>query len=371
METPTSQAMKKSAVIFLHAGYWFLYETLFTVFFFLSRTASLSAFESWDDWLALLATVTVAGAASFYAFYLWLVPRYLTTGRIKAFLGSGLAVSLAVAVLSTVLFSLVITVLFFALFQKLDFLLFTFQDQVWLATWFTLVTVVNGILGTIIRGFITWYADIHEKQLLANSKLQAELALLKAQINPHFLFNTLNNIDILIEHDPHTASLYLNKLSDLLRYVLYETQTEWIPLAKELEYIHKYIDLQRIRTANEDFVSLKADGPTNDIMIPPMILVPYIENAFKFATNKKSTGAIRISISVTGSQLRFQCINNMDKQLPEHSGNHNGLGNSLLKQRLDLLYPGNYQLDTHTAENEYIVDLSLPIQTHELSPDRR
>lgn len=371
MKTPSSQAMKKPAIILLHAGYWFLYEILFTVFFFLSRTASLSAFESWDDWLALLATVTVAGAASFYAFYLWLVPRYLTTGRIKAFLGSGLAVSFAVAVLSTVLFSLVITVLLFALFQKLEFLLFTFQDQIWLATWFTLVTVVNGILGTIIRGFIMWYADIHEKQLLVNSKLQAELALLKAQINPHFLFNTLNNIDVLIDHDPHIASLYLNKLSDLLRYVLYETQTEWIPLTKEVEYIHKYIDLQRIRTANEDFVSLKTDGLTNNIMIPPMILVPYIENAFKFASNKKSIGAIRISIAVASSQLHFQCINNIDQKHSGHSINHNGLGNGLLERRLNLLYPNNYQLDTHTSENEYIVNLSLPVRIHEMSADRR
>ena len=371
METPSSQVMKKPAVILLHAGYWFLYEILFTVFFFLSRTASFSAFESWDDWLALLAMVTVAGAASYYAFYLWLVPCYLTTGRIRAFLGSGLAVSFAVAVLSTLLFSLVMTVLFFALFQKLDFLLFTFQDQLWLATWFTLVTVVNGILGTIIRGFITWYADIHEKQLLVNSKLQAELALLKARINPHFLFNTLNNIDIMIEHDPHAASLYLNKLSDLLRYVLYETQADSIPLTKELEYIHKYIDLQRIRTANEDFVSLKTDGPTNDIMVPPMILVPYVENAFKFATNKKSAGAIRILIAVSGSQLHFQCINKIDKKLTDDSGNRNGLGNHLLKQRLNLLYPGNYQLDTHISENEYIVNLYLPVQIHELSADRR
>ena len=116
---------------------------------------------------------------------------------------------------------------------------------------------VNGIIGLVIRGFISWFNDIKIKESLSQKNFEMELNLIKSQINPHFLFNTLNNIDVLIEKDPPKASLYFNKLSAIMRFMLYETKTDKIPLAKELDYITQYIDLQKIRHANPDFVFLK------------------------------------------------------------------------------------------------------------------
>jgi two-component system LytT family sensor kinase len=229
-----------------------------------------------------------------------------------------------------------------------------------------LLALINGTPATISRGFMTWYADIHVKETLANKTLRTELALLKAQINPHFLFNTLNNIDILIEHDALKASAYLNKLSDLLRFVLYETQADLIPLTQELDYIRKYIDLQKIRTTNDQYVTLQLEGETDGVLIAPMLFVPYLENAFKYATNKKVSHAIRIQILIDEAQIRFQCVNIVD---PGKTGldTPGGLGNDLIRQRLTLLYQDHYTLTIQATENEYRVNLLLPAKTHELS----
>lgn len=360
--------MRKSIVIGLHLGYWFLYSFLFTFLFVMSRATAQSAFDDWDDWIAILVLASLTGLTSFYTFYWWLVPRYLTTRRVKRFIGLGVLVSLTVALLMTVLLSLATTVILYVTLHQTQFILFQPDDQLLLIVGFGLLALVNGILSTIIRGFITWYTDIHVKETLITKNLQTELALLKARINPHFLFNTLNNIDVLIEHDTSAASLYLNKLSDLLRFVLYETQADQIPLTNELASIHQYIDLQRIRTTNNQYVSLQIDGAEEAarLTIAPMTFVSYIENAFKYATNKKVNDAIRIRISIEGNEVHFCCVNRIDSatavRLP-----HTGLGNELLKQRLALLYGDNHTLNVRATESEYHVDLRLRLKTYELS----
>ena len=128
--------------------------------------------------------------------------------------------------------------------------------------------------GTLLRGAITWYADSYLKERAANQSLRTELAWLKAQLNPHFLFNTLHDINILIEHDAPRASLYLNKLSDLLRFSLYETQTDQIPLTRKLASLQQYIELQKIRTPNEQYVTLHLKGEADGLLIAPMLFIP-------------------------------------------------------------------------------------------------
>ena len=360
--------MRKSIVIGLHLGYWLLYSFLFSFLFVLSSATARSAFEDWDDWLIILVLASLTGLISFYTFYWWLVPRYLTTRRVKKFIGLGVAVSITVALLMTVLLSLATTVILYITLHQTQFILFQPDDGLLLMVGFGLLALVNGILSTIIRGFITWYADIHVKETLINKNLQTELALLKARINPHFLFNTLNNIDVLIEHNAQTASLYLNKLSALLRFVLYETQADQIPLVKELASINQYIDLQKIRTTNEQYVSLHIDGAeeATRLTIAPMTFVSYIENAFKFATNKKVNNAIRIRISIDGSEVHFCCVNVIDPDNADRRS-HTGLGNELLKQRLALLYGDNHTIDIQTTESEYQVNLRLRLKANELS----
>jgi len=185
-----------------------------------------------------------------------------------------------------------------------------------------------------------------------------ELALVKSQINPHFLFNTLNNIDVLIQQDAIKASVYLNKLSDIMRFMLYETKTERIELSKELTYIEKYIELQKIRTSNLNYVNYAVEGNTDGLLIAPMLFIPFIENAFKHAENKKMENAINIRIVIKHDRIEFKCENNYsdDNQI---NHDESGLGNELIQKRLELLYPKKHKLEITNSDNTYKVNLIL------------
>jgi len=182
--------------------------------------------------------------------------------------------------------------------------------------------------------------------------------LIKAQLDPHFLFNTLNNIDVLIIKNADEASNYLNKLSDILRFMLYETKTDEILLSKEIEYIEKYIDLQKIRTSNANYVSFEVVGKTNNLMIAPMVFIPFIENAFKHTTNKKMDHAIEVKIIIDDKNIQFICKNKFDSNriLKQES---NGLGNHLIEKRLDLIYKENHTLAIHKTNELYSVNLII------------
>ena len=157
------------------------------------------------------------------------------------------------------------------------------------------------------------------------------MALVKAQLDPHFLFNTINNIDVLILKNATKASEYLNKLSDIMRFMLFETKPTSIKLAKEVEYIEKYIELQKIRTANTRYVNFAIDGNPDERMIAPMVFIPFIENAFKHVTNKKLENAININIRIEDTFVQLACENKFDRHRKVQNGS-NGLGNDLIKK---------------------------------------
>jgi two-component system, LytTR family, sensor kinase len=222
----------------------------------------------------------------------------------------------------------------------------------------SLNTLACGIIGLIIKGFIISYGDIKLKEDLNKKNYETELALIKSQINPHFLFNTINNIDVLIEKDAAKASAYLNKLSDIMRFMLYETKTEKIPFEKELLYIEKYIDLQKIRTSNEKFINYSLIGEPGDLLIVPMLFIPFIENAFKHSENKRIENAIKIKIIIEKGRIIFDCENNYSENVQVLT-DQGGLGNEIIRKRLKLLYPDKHILDITDQNNEYHVKLTI------------
>lgn len=222
----------------------------------------------------------------------------------------------------------------------------------------TFVDFVTGVAALITRGFITWYNELKLKEELKQKNHEMEIALVKSQLDPHFLFNTLNNIDILILKNATEASAYLNKLSDIMRFMLFETKAEKISLLKELEYIEKYIALQKIRTSNTNYVNFKVTGSPSGRAIAPMVFLPFIENAFKHATNKKLDNAISITISIEKERLCFECVNKFNPDRKPSQGS-NGLGNLLIEKRLRLLYPEKHVLDIGKEKNEYHVRLTI------------
>ena len=220
------------------------------------------------------------------------------------------------------------------------------------------IATITGIPALVVKGFITWFDEIKLKETLQQKNHEIEMALIKSQLDPHFLFNTLNNIDVLILKDATEASNYLNKLSDILRFMLYETKTDEILLRKEIEYIEKYIELQKIRTANANYVRFLVEGNPANITIAPMVFIPFIENAFKHSTNKKIDNAINVQLFITKENILFVCENKFDsnRKVVQES---NGLGNDLIQKRLHLIYPDRHQLEIDKKTTLYSVKLTI------------
>ena len=220
------------------------------------------------------------------------------------------------------------------------------------------IASISGIVAMVIKGFITWVDEIKLKEELRWKNHETEMALVKAQLDPHFLFNTLNNIDVLILEDATKASNYLNKLSDILRFMLYETKTDTILLEKEIEYIEKYIELQKIRTSNANYINFQITGNPGNKTIAPMVFIQFIENAFKHSTNKKIDHAINVYLSIEKKTIRFVCKNKFDPKRKLKQGS-NGLGNDLIQKRLNLIYPNKHTLELSNHCNLYTVNLII------------
>ena len=342
--------MKRVAVIGLHLSYWVMYGILMLMFVFItwhtSRPAVHREFQLvfWRSpaWIFL----SVPALSAFYTFYTILFSRFLQKKRLFLLSVSAIGVSL----LSAVLAILVMNVVFaYRLTFRLSWALAG-------ATLFlTFLALVNGVLGLVMKGFITWYGEIRLKEELRRRNVEMELALIKSQLNPHFLFNTLNNIDVLIGKDPVRASGYLKKLSDILRFMLYETKTAQIPIATELGYIEKYIELQRIRTANPDAIDYIVEGQPGQWMVEPMLFIPFIENAFKHG-QWRAKHSIRIRFVLEEEKIVFNCENACHVVSP---GLYGGLGNGLIRKRLSLLYPDRHILEINAANDTYTAKLTL------------
>jgi LytS/YehU family sensor histidine kinase len=184
--------------------------------------------------------------------------------------------------------------------------------------------------------------------------------LLKAQINPHFLFNTLNNIDSLIHKSPDAASGALITLSEILRYMIYDTKTDLVPLEKEISYIQSYIQLQKMRFKEPEYISFVFDESCKSVMIPPALLFIFIENSFKYSSNIGKLPAIEIKLCRTGDELNFHCKNyfSSDNALHKKSG---GVGLANVKRQLNILYPDRHVLKISADNNTFIVDLNIRV----------
>ncbi|MDR2232658.1 MAG: histidine kinase, partial [Tannerella sp.] len=193
---------------------------------------------------------------------------------------------------------------------------------------------------------------------MENVRLQSELATLKSRLNPHFLFNTLNNIDRLIQTDAAKASTMLTMLSDVFRYVVYETENDRISIHKELEMITKYIELEKIRLANPEAVSLTC-SVDKDVMTPPMLFLPFIENAFKHSNLNQKEARLSVSVAVNHRELTFHCVNTVMHR--ENEAKEQGVGLKLVTERLKLLYPQSHKLQIIRNNNEFDVTLNIKL----------
>lgn len=353
--------MKRSFMVLLHVGFWLCYFILVAIVLAVYYRTNVNAVNQVARIMNALKTLLLfaflPSVISYSLYYAILFPKYLQQKKYLLSLVWGLLISAGAAIVAYVLLRY-----FIETGRITDMDNGGKNGRSTAARVIIIMTIIGmicGIVAFVIRGFVSWFNEMKMKELLREKNYEMEMALVKSQLDPHLLFNTINNIDALILRDAVTASDYLNKLSDIMRFILYETKTDKILLSREVEYIEKYIDLQKIRTANPNYVDFKVSGSAAGKYIAPMVLIPFMENAFKHTNNKKLEHAIRIHIVITDGTTQLLCENKMDLKIKTVQDD-GGLGNMLIEKRLNLIYPCTHRLEVTKTNESYKINLSIP-----------
>jgi two-component system, LytTR family, sensor kinase len=217
---------------------------------------------------------------------------------------------------------------------------------------------VFSILGTLSKVSLIFYGNKIRQKEIEKQNISNELAMLRAQINPHFLFNTLNNIKSLIQRLPSKAIFSVDKLTGIMHYMLYESSVDKVPLENEINHINNYLDLEKIRYSDPNFIDFKISGDYSKAFLPPLIFMPFVENAFKHGDKLKPAPGINIKLEVNETNILFE-IKNYIKENYDNSSRNSGFGLSNIKRRLDLLFDKKYELDIKNENKVYIVKLNL------------
>lgn len=217
---------------------------------------------------------------------------------------------------------------------------------------------------TVIKIISDWQRHQRDRKDLETQRMQSEIKFLKSQINPHFLFNTLNSLYALTLKKSDKAPEIVIKLSEMMRYMLYESNERRVPLQKEVNYIENYLALESLRQGGQSDIQFKVEGQLTDQTIAPLLFIPFLENSFKHGINHQiSDGYVHVTMKVLGNKLLLRIENSKPIQAPllpveRRTG---GIGLTNVQRRLNLLYPGQYKLDIEDNDKEHIVELSLDL----------
>ncbi len=228
-----------------------------------------------------------------------------------------------------------------------------------------LVVFLTGIydvgLVTTIKLTADWIFERKRREQLQEVQLRTELNFLKTQIQPHFFFNTLNNLYALSIEKSDKAPEMILKLSEIMQYVLYDAKEPKISLLKEINYIHNYLELEELRFGNSVTYDLDIVGNIDDVYVPPLLFLPFIENCFKHGTKENDRMSVEINFEKMNEQLAFSVKNNFNKNSKTILNSKHGIGILNVQRRLKLLYDENYMLKTNIFEQEFNVNLKIPI----------
>ena len=223
----------------------------------------------------------------------------------------------------------------------------------------TNVSVV--VVAFAYRLLLLWFQQEKIRKELENEKLQAELSFLKMQVNPHFLFNALNNIySLSVMEKSNKTGQSIMKLSELMRYVLYEKEDaeNRVSLDKEIRHINSYIDLEKLRHAGDIYINFSIEGETSDKRIAPLLLFPLIENACKHGVLSDLQKPVTINLKITDHQLHFTIDNYINAYQKDSVG---GIGIQNVQKRLGLLYGNKYSFQVNHTGDKFFVNLHLPL----------
>ncbi|OFX27538.1 MAG: hypothetical protein A2033_07730 [Bacteroidetes bacterium GWA2_31_9] len=334
--------------IITHIIFWLAYWTIYA--FLMSLTGKDSFFFFFYETTMF---IPIDISATYFTIY-FLMPKFLYARRYVAFsLYFTLSTIFTIFLVQSIHYYIYLPWLHPEHAFKYNFFQFNYY-------YFMISTNSVVLLAAGIKLTKYWYKDQNLKRQLENQNLISELALLRSQINPHFLFNTLNNIDSLIHLNQDMASTAIMKLSDILRYMLYEANADKVSLEKEIQYINSLIDLHSLRFSNKNFIQMVVKGNYKNVMISPMLFVPFVENAIKHGDKNCTAPGIKIEIIVNELNIHFKIENKIGNNLNKDKTGGIGLNN--VRRRLELLFVNKYNLEIKHQNNNYIVNLILLTQ---------
>lgn len=204
--------------------------------------------------------------------------------------------------------------------------------------------------------------DRERQKIIDQRNLEQQMEYLKYQVNPHFFMNTLNNIHALVDIDPERAKTTIVELSKMMRHILYEGSKKLIPLTREVEFLNLYVQLMRLRYTRKVHINVDVPPQLPELKLPPLMLIIFVENAFKHGISYREESFIDIKLRVENKRLLFSCCNSKPMQV-QRTNEKGGMGLQNVRQRLELLYDDDYTLDISDGKKTYEVKLDIPMQT--------
>ncbi len=338
--------MNNRKQIIAHAIAW---AAIIEFFLFITSTGGSIKYEN----VVVFVYFGILNIGIFYINYLYILPRFLVNQHYK---------TLAINILGLILISGLVKSGLAYLFKDIvlngarerqmnNSFLGYYVGAIFTSTFFIL-------LSTALRFSIDWFVNQKSRKNLENEKLTAELAFLKSQINPHFLLNSLNNIYSLAYQRAEKTPEAILKLAEIMRYMLYESNDAKVDLEKEIRYLENYIELQKIRYKDTAFVNFNVECEDKGETIVPLILIPFVENAFKHGVVNDAKNPVEIKICIENNKLIFKVANKKNLQNKDETG---GIGFHNVKRRLDLLYPDKYKLEIDDQPLNYTCELFLDL----------
>ncbi|GAA4334277.1 sensor histidine kinase [Mucilaginibacter gynuensis] len=318
---------------------------IISFFFYFASTNSKLTLEH------LLVIFVVFGGINigvFYINYLWLIPAYLDKNRYLRYILMMITTAIIIGI-----GKYGVGLIFKSYVLVHDGKALSFWEY-FSSTLFTSLLFV--FLSIVLKFSVDWFTNERVQRDLETQRLSAELSFLKSQVNPHFLFNSLNSIYSLAYQKSETTPEAILKLSEIMRYMLYESNDNKVDLEKEIHYLQNYIDLQKIRFGHKAFIDFKVNGSIDNQRIAPLLLISFIENAFKHGVANDPNSPIKMLINVDNGHLSFYIENKKHNNNRDASG---GIGLNNVKRRLNLLYPKKYNLTIRDEADTYICELSL------------
>ena len=333
--------------VLLHIAFWVMYATYFVYSIGFSRPEQ-------PEWSRILPDVAihVAGLVIIsYVNYFFFLPRLLAGRKVGRYL-------LTFGPLFVLLCYLIVVAKQIAVAPLVDNVGFLYSPR------FVVHNYVSGVFVVVFTSFIRFVEDYFQLEQrnreMENRQLTSELRFLKAQVNPHFLFNTLNNLYYLaVNESPQTPEV-IAKLSGMMRYMIHESNTEKVSLRREVDYMENYLDLEKLRLNEEVPIAFEVEGDIDHVRITPLILITFLENAFKHGIgNGRKDSWITVSLRVGEGQLANEVANSKMPEADKTVREASGLGLANVRRRLELSYPGRYGLDVAQDDDSYRVHLKI------------